>query len=147
MRRYQWIIRLLFAVIFIAGGIAHLVLGRVEPEGYAVFAETALLPWLSELWVSFVMPNIGWLTIALGIYEIVCGAGMLWKRTVSLAALGMIAFLVFTTIVGYGFPTHSVGEDLLKNRLITIVMALLLVPLLRVGRDERRAEQGEVSDA
>lgn len=137
MWRYQWIIRGLFAVIFIAGGTAHFVLGRVQPEGYAVFGETPLFPWLRELWVSFVMPNIGWLTVLLGIYEIACGAGMLWRRTVAIASWGMLAFLVFITIVGYGFPTNSIGEDLLKNRSITIVMALLLVPLLRGGRHPR----------
>lgn len=135
MQRYQRIIRTLFAAIFIAGGIAHFVLGRVQPEGYAVFADTALFPWLSRLWVSFVMPNVGWLTITLGIYEISCGIGVLWKRTVTIATLGMIAFLVFITIVGYGFPTASLSEDVLTNRLITLLMAGLLVPLLMTGRE------------
>ena len=134
MRRYQWIIRGLFAVIFIAG--APPTSSRSRPaEGYAASARPRCSRGCESC--GLVMPNIGWLTIALGIYEIVCGAGMLWKRTVSLAALGMIAFLVFITIVGYGFPTNSIGEDLLKNRSITIVMALLLVPLLRGGRHPR----------
>lgn len=130
MEWYQRIIRALFAVIFVAGGVAHFFLGRLQPESYAVFADTALFPSLSNLWMSFVMPNIGWLTIALGIYEIGCGVGMLRKRTVAIATWGMIAFLVFITIVGYGFPTASLGEDLLKNRLVTVLMAGLLIPLL-----------------
>lgn len=40
----------------------------------------------------------------------------------------MIAFLVFVTVLGYGFPAASPGEDLLKNRLITLGWALLLAP-------------------
>ncbi|MGO1592123.1 MAG: hypothetical protein ACTHW1_03345 [Ancrocorticia sp.] len=135
MQWYQLVIRILFAVIFIAGGIAHFILGRLQPEGYAVFADTALFPWLSELWASFVMPNIGWLTIVLGVFEIGCGIGVLWKRTVTIATLGMIAFLVFITIVGYGFPAAILGEDLLKNRLITILMTGLLLPLLITRRE------------
>lgn len=107
MRRYQKIVRALFAVVFIAGGIAHLVLGRLQPEGYAVFADTALFPWLSSLWMSFAMSHIGWLTLALGAYEIACGIGMISQRSVTIAAWGMLAFLVFITIVGYGFPVAS----------------------------------------
>lgn len=68
-----------------------------------------------------------------GVYELGCGAGMLFKRTVVAATWGMIAFLVCITIVGYGFPTASLGEDLLTNRLITIAMAGSLVPLLVTG--------------
>jgi uncharacterized membrane protein YphA (DoxX/SURF4 family) len=119
-----------FAVIFIAGGISHLVLGRVNPQGYSGFGATAWIPWLRTLWSSFVMPNIGWLTILLGIYEIACGVLMIPRRTVRLAALGMALFLVFITILGYGFPTTSFGEDLLKNRLITLVMFVLTLPVL-----------------
>ncbi|MDN5557966.1 MAG: hypothetical protein L0G23_00805 [Ruaniaceae bacterium] len=137
MNLYRKIVRGLFAVIFVAGGVAHLVLGRVAPEGYAVFGETALLPWLSALWGSFVMPNIGWLTIVLGIFEIAVGLGMLWRRTARAAAWGMLAFLIFITTLGYGFPTSSFGEDLLKNRVITIAMSGLLVPLLFAGGSSR----------
>ncbi|WP_202912176.1 hypothetical protein [Nesterenkonia muleiensis] len=116
------------------GGIVHFILGRLQPKGYAVFADTALLPWLSQLWASFVMPNIGLLTVVLGIYQITCGIGIIWKRTVVVATWGMIVFLVFITIVGYGFPSASLGEDLLKNRWITALMVALLVPLLTAKR-------------
>lgn len=139
MERYGTIVTALFAVIFVAGGIAHFVLGRLQPEGYAAFADTALFPWLGDLWMSFVMPNIGWLTIVLGLYEIACGVGVVSRRTVTVAAWGMLAFLVFITIVGYGFPTESFGEDLLKNRSVTILMAVLLVPLLIRGRGHSTA--------
>ncbi|MCL2785530.1 MAG: hypothetical protein FWD55_08930 [Propionibacteriaceae bacterium] len=130
MKHYERVIRVIFAVIFIGGGIAHFVLGRLQPDSYAGFAQTPVFGWLQDLWVAWVMPNIGWLTIVLGVYELACGVGMIAKRTVPLAVCAMMAFLVFITIVGYGFPTTSLIEDFLKNRAITTVMALLLVPLL-----------------
>ena len=71
--RYRRIISIVFAVIFIGGGIVHFVLGRLQPYSYAAFGTTALIGWLRSLWASFVMPNIGWLTIVVGVYEIACG--------------------------------------------------------------------------
>lgn len=130
MRRYQQVVRWLFAVIFIAGGVAHLILGRVQPEGYAVFADTALFPWLSSLWASFVMPNIAWLTIILGLYEIACGIAVLIPRTLLFGVAGMIVFLACVTILGYGLPALSPAENMLKNRLVTLVMIGMLIPVL-----------------
>lgn len=130
MDRYQKSIRVLFAIIFIAGGLSHFILGRVMPEDYAGFADTATMPWISSLWMSFVMPNIGWLTVTLGVYEIACGLAMIRERTVALASWGMVVFLVFITLVGYGLPSGSPAEDLLKNRTVTAIMVLLLLPLL-----------------
>ena len=45
-------------MVFVGGGIAHLVLGSVAPDAYAAFGETALVPALQELWANSVMPNI-----------------------------------------------------------------------------------------
>ena len=143
MRLYRRTIRALYAAAFIGGGVCHFLFGRLMPDSYAAFADTALLPWLSDLWRSFVMPNIGGLTIALGLFEIACGAGILRRRT---AALSAWAMLVFLALLGYGWPAASPGEDLLKNRLSTLVMAGLLLPLLATGRGrpapEARADDG-----
>lgn len=130
MKQYQKVIQILFALIFIGGGLIHLVNGQLHPQSYVAFSKTALFSWLSNLWISFVMPNISWLTILLGIYEILCGLGMIQKHTVIVAVWGMIIFLIFITILGYSFPTHSLIEDLLKNRLPTIIMIGLLIPIL-----------------
>lgn len=134
MRSYRKIIRALYAAAFIGGGVSHFLFGRLMPDSYAAFAGTALLPWLSDLWRSFVMPNIGRLTIALGLFEIACGAGILHRRTATLSAWTMLVFLVFVTVLGYGWPTASLGEDLLKNRFSTIVLALPLILLLTRAR-------------
>ena len=142
MRRYGKAIRALYALAFIGGGLSHFFFGRLMPDSYAAFAGTALLPWLSDLWRSFVMPNIGRLTIALGLFEIACGAGVLHRRTAVVSAWTMLAFLVLVTVLGYGLPTSSLGEDLLKNRLSTIVMALLLIPLLTKARTVRNPATG-----
>ena len=134
MRRYGKAIRALYALAFIGGGLPHFFFGRLMPDSYAAFAGTALLPWLSNLWRSFVMPNIGRLTIALGLFEIACGAGILRRRTAALSAWAMLGFLALVTVLGYGWPAASPVEDLLKNRLSTLVMAGLLLPLLTTGR-------------
>ena len=134
MRLYRRTIRALYAAAFIGGGVSHFLFGRLMPDSYTAFAGTALLPWLSDLWRSFVMPNIGGLTIALGMFEIACGAGILRRRTAALSAWAMLVFLALVTVLGYGWPAASPGEDLLKNRLSTIVMAGLLLPLLVTGR-------------
>jgi uncharacterized membrane protein YphA (DoxX/SURF4 family) len=133
MSRYRVVIRALFAVVFIGGGAVHLVAGRLWPQSYGAFGSTAALPWLHGLWGSFVMPNIAWLTIALAVFEIACGIGILIRRASIPAAWGMAGFLVFVTVLGYGFPTDALGEDLVKNRLATIVLASLLVPVLAGG--------------
>lgn len=136
IERYQEVIRVAFAVVFISGSLVHFVLGRVLPESYAAFGDSALFGCLHNLWGSFVMPNIGWLTIVLGLYEFAVGVSMSRKSTVIIAAWGAVIFLVFITILGYGFPATSFGEDLLKNRVPTIVMTALSVPLLVKGHKD-----------
>ncbi|PZU35405.1 MAG: hypothetical protein DI576_01185 [Actinomyces sp.] len=142
MRLYRRTIRVLFAAAFIGGGASHFLFGRLMPDSYAAFAGTALLPWLGDLWRSFVMPNIGRLTIALGLFEIACGAGILRRRTAALSAWAMFVFLALVTVLGYGWPAASPGEDLLKNRLSTIVLTLLLIPLLAKTRAARNPTTG-----
>lgn len=132
MHRSRTIVRSLFAVVFIGGGVSHVVQGRTNPDGYAVFGETALWPGLESLWKSFVMPNIGWLTLVLAAFELAVGVGLLLRgRWVQIAVLAILAFFAFILVLGYGFPTENFAEDLLKNRIFTVVMAGLLIPVLR----------------
>ena len=53
-------------------------------------------------------------------------------------ALAILAFLVFITVVGYGFPTAVVLKDTVKNRVITAVMAVLILSLLWPRTPSRR---------
>ena len=130
MRWYRGSVRTLFAVIFIAGGVVHLVLGRLAPEAYAAFAETPLFPWLGALWTSFVMPNIGWLTVVCAALELAAGVALLRGGTAArVATFGVLGFFAFLLVLGYGYPATSVTDDLLKNRAFTPVMAGLIAPV------------------
>ena len=131
MHRYCTVARSLFAVVFIGGGVSHIAVGRVGADGYAVFGDTALWGWLADLWESFVMPNIGWLTLVLAVFEIAVGVLLLLDRgRVRFAVVAILAFFAFILVLGYGFSTTNLAEDLVKNRAFTVVMVGLLVPVL-----------------
>lgn len=131
MHRYCTVVRSLFAVIFIGGGVSHIVQGRVGAEGYAVFGDTTLWVWLTNLWESFVMPNTGWLTVVLAILEMAAGILLLVAgRRRRVAVVAILAFFSFILVLGYGFPAANFAEDLLKNRGFTVVMAGMIIPVL-----------------
>lgn len=131
MGRYSTVIRSLFAVVFIGGGASHIVQGQVGADGYAVFGDTALMTWLTNLWESFVMPHIGWLTLLLAVFEVGAGVCLLLSgRWVRIAVVAILFFFSFILVLGYGFQAANLVEDLLKNRVFTVVMAGLLLPVL-----------------
>lgn len=128
---YRGVIRILFGAMFIGGGISHVILGRTMPEGYAVYANTAPFEWMRWMWENVGMPNIGWLTLVLAAYEVTAGLLLLRRgRPVRVGAWMILIFLVLISLNGYGWETTSLLEDFLKNRVVTIVMALLAVPLV-----------------
>ena len=59
MKRYQTIIRAVFGLIFVAGGVSHFFLGQLQPDGYAAFSQTAPLPLLTFRVVSLVTGGVG----------------------------------------------------------------------------------------
>ena len=131
MDRYRTVVRSVFAVVFVAGGVSHIALGRVGAEGYAVFGHSALWGWLAHVWGSFVMPHIGVLTLVLAVFEIAVGVFLLLDRgRVRCAVMAILAFFAFILVLGYGFPATNLAEDLMKNRAFTLVMAGLLIPVL-----------------
>ena len=133
MSRYRVVVWVVFAVAFFGGALVHLYFGLFLPHSYAPFADTALWPWLAELWRGFVMVNIGWLSPATAAFEVAVGLGLLAlgcaRRAAVLAALGFFAFIL---VLGYSWPADGWWEDFLKNRAFTLVMAAALAPLLRV---------------
>ena len=137
--RYHAIARAAFRFYFLASGVAHLVLDHIAPKSYAVFDETAPFNWLSALWSSFVMPNISWRTLILAAFVMAAGAARCVRgRAVRWGALAVLAFLVFITVAGYGFPTAGALEGIVKNRVITAVMAVLILSLLWPRTPSRR---------
>ncbi|WP_167149233.1 hypothetical protein [Actinomyces sp. ZJ308] len=132
MSRYCTVVRVVFAIAFLSGALVHLYIGRFSPHSYAVFADTALLPWLAELWRGFVMTNIGWLSLMAAAFELAVGVGLLARgRVRRLAVLAALGFFAFILVLGYAWPASSAWEDFLKNRAFTLVMAAALAPLLR----------------
>lgn len=122
-------------LLFVLGGISHLFLGRLAPDSYTDFGNTALIPPLHDLWFSFVMPHIGALTLVLAFLEIAWGIGLLRQEMMKISAWCIILFLIFVTILGYSFPTTSWFEDFLVNRLSTIVLLILVLPLITSKAD------------
>lgn len=129
-RYYTLIARIVFAVIFVAAGVVHIVLGRSAPDSYAVFSRTALVPGLAQLWDSVVMPHIGVLTLVLATIQIAAGVGLLLAgRTVQVAAWVILGFLAFIVVLGYGLPSAGMVEDLAINRLGTFALAGFILPV------------------
>lgn len=131
---------------FIGGGISHFILGSTDPSSYADFSATTLLPALQDLWANIVMPNIRAFTAALGVLEIAAGIGIaLTGRVQRAAAFGMLVFFAFLLVLGYAFPAEGALDDLLKNRLGSVVLAALALPFalrpdtLGLARAWRRA--------
>lgn len=142
MHRYRTGVRVVFGVAFLLGGLAHLLLGRLDPDGYAAFGETALVPALERFWSDFVMPNIGTLTVVLGGLELAVGLALLsGGRSARLAAVAVLGFFAFILVLGYGVGAQGLVEDLLKNRAFTLVMAALIVPVA-LRRASRREPKG-----
>lgn len=131
MNIYRRIVRLLFSLVFLAGGAVHVVAGQLHPEGYAPYGNTAWFPGLRELWHGFVMPNIGWLTLILAVFELLIGAGLLLgNRATRIATLAALGFFGFLLLLGYGWHASSMLENVAKNFANTFVMIALITPVL-----------------
>lgn len=58
MNRYRTAVRVVFGVVFLGGALVHAYFASFSPQSYAPFADTALWPWLADLWRGSVMANI-----------------------------------------------------------------------------------------
>ena len=140
MNRYRTSARVVFGVVFLGGALVHAYFASFSPQSYAPFADTALWPWLADLWRGSVMANIEWLSLVTAAFELVLGAALLaGGRAARLAALAALGFFAFILVLGYSWPADGWWEDFLKNRAFTLVMAAALAPLLRVPERSRRA--------
>ena len=140
MNRYRTSARVVFGVVFLGGALVHAYFASFSPQSYAPFADTALWPWLADLWRGSVMANIQWLSLVTAAFELVLGAALLaGGRAARLAALAALGFFAFILVLGYSWPADGWWEDFLKNRAGTLVMAATLAPLLHVPERSRRA--------
>lgn len=133
------LIRWGFGLSFAADACVHLYLVQTQPESYGVFGAAAVPP-LDALWQSFVMPNIRGLTIVMAAIEVFIATGLLVKNQLRKpAVLISLAFFAFLLPLGYGRPTNTLLEDVLKNRLGSVIMFAAMALLLPgVGGDARR---------
>jgi uncharacterized membrane protein YphA (DoxX/SURF4 family) len=128
--------RAFFRFLFLGGCVAHLVLGSVSPEGYAAFGNTALFGWLRQLWAGLVMPHIRAMTILVALFELSVGLLVGARgRAVRLGAIAAMGFFVFLLALGCAFPTSTPLEDFLKNRLSSVLLFALALPLA-FGKEE-----------
>ena len=96
------------------------------------FADTALWPWLADLWRGSVMANIEWLSLVTAAFELVLGVALLaGGRAARLAALAALGFFAFILVLGYSWPAQDPWEDFLKNRAATVLLASAIAPVLR----------------
>jgi hypothetical protein len=51
------VVRLAFAIIFLAGAVANATIGILTPATYETFADASLLPLYQELWNTLVYPQ------------------------------------------------------------------------------------------
>lgn len=121
--------RTAWVVLFAGGSVVHLVMGRgARAEQYASFGKTAWEP-LSRLWESFVMPNIGPLTLGMAAVE--ASIAFLLARGGTAGRIGAgaaIAFFTFLIPLGYGYTGLTGMQDFLTNRLTSLVMIALMAP-------------------
>lgn len=97
-RRPTWpltIGRTLWALVFTAGSVTHVVLGGspTSSAGYAAFGHTTLLPGLARLWEQVVMPDIRAYTLGMAVVEalvavLICLPG----RSCRIGAIAAVAF-------------------------------------------------------
>lgn len=127
---YVTVVRTVFGVIFLAGAAVHTGFALTDPSFYADFGITAWPP-LDRIWVNFVMPNIVGLAGLQAFIELAVGiAAWLPGRWNRASVIAMTAFFVFLVPLGFAFPTTSWWQDLLVNRLASLVMIALVLPWL-----------------
>lgn len=127
---YVTVIRTLAGIGFLAGSVVHLRLATINPGSYGPFGDTAWPP-LDALWASFVMPNIGWLALGMAAFEFaVAVTSWLPGRWNRAAVSAMTCFFLFLVFLGFAFPAPTLLQDLLMNRVGSLVMIALVVPWL-----------------
>lgn len=126
---FRKIVRYGFGTVFAAGVVIHIVAGLRSPSGYAVFGSTAVPP-LADAWAHLIMPNIQLLAICMAAIEGCIAYGLFrGGQAARVAAQASCTFFVFLLFLGYGWPTETLGQDFLKNRLGSLLMLGLMLPV------------------
>ncbi|MDU0478220.1 hypothetical protein QVA66_03085 [Staphylococcus chromogenes] len=133
---FRKIVRYSFGTVFAAGVMIHIVAGLRSPSGYAAFGSTAGPP-LADAWAHLIMPNIQLLAICMAAIEGCIAYGLFrGGRATRMAVQASCVFFVVLVFLGYGWPTETLWEDFLKNRLGSLLMLGLMLPVaVESGKD------------
>ncbi len=135
--RLRTFARSFVALWYLLGWLSHLYLALFAPETYRVFGATALIPGFSRLWGSLIMPNIAVFALLLAVFEILVGGLLISQgRWVKVGLALSLLFNAFLIQLGLGYPTSSLLNDFMVNRLPNLVFMGLQLPLLW-GQDDQ----------
>ena len=130
-------IRGFVAIWYLLGWISHVYLGIANPQIYAAFGKTALIPGYAELWQNFVMPNITLFALLLAAFEIVVGLLLINKgKWVKYGLVLSVLFNLFLIQMGLGVAEATGIEHFLLNRAANLVFLAIQIPLFW-GTDEK----------
>ena len=123
-------IRLLIVPVYLLGWLSHVYLGLNSPEVYRAFGQTALIPAFSSFWYDVVMPRMAAFALALAAFELVVGVLLIGKgKWVKIGLALSITFNLFLVQLGLAYPAPDGRSDFLVNRLPSLVVIALQIPL------------------
>lgn len=135
------VIRFLIVPWYLLGALLHVYLVFYNPEIYANFGNTALIPAYGFIWRVMVMPNILYFALALAAFELTVGMLLIGKgEYVKFALTASILFNIFLVQLGLSIPTTSVLSDFMMNRLPNLIFIAAQIPLLFCAFDCSLAE-------
>lgn len=91
-RRWE-VVRLVLAGTYLFGAVVHFALGIAAPDVYEQFADQALHEGFTELWATFVVPNLWFLQPAVLVFELGLGVALLARGRI--VRLGHAAGAIF----------------------------------------------------
>jgi hypothetical protein len=121
MKKTPNILRLLFALIFILGAVANVVMLIASPELYSEFASASFLTIYKQLWFSIVYPNLG---LLLGV--VILLEGMIAIFLLSKGKYVKIGLLLATMFMLVLVPFWWYGGSLMN-----LIFALIFIWLYR----------------
>ncbi len=129
--RLRTFARSFVALWYLLGWLSHVYLALFAPETYRVLGSTALVPGVTNLWGSLIMPNITVFALLLAVFEILVGGLLISQgRWVKVGLALSLLFNAFLVQLGLGYPTSSTLNDFMVNRLPNLVFMGLQIPLL-----------------
>lgn len=124
-------IRSFIAAWYLLGWLSHVYFAIFNPQIYAVFGTTALIPGYQTLWHLFIMPYVSFFAFLLAGFEILVGIAIINKgRWVKTGLIFSIFFNLFLVQMGLGMETQDFWSGFLINRLPNLIFIALQIPLL-----------------